>query len=396
MTTMDLKHFLTNYQDVGKIILSYAYEPLDIHNSIVSIGALTERHETNKYRSFMTNNYLKHCHTTDMIDEGINILIKNNMECKEEFNLAKQIFLHNKYRPSIENTMRHYLNSCIRGKLGIVELTFEYLSNNYINTQHNILDRELIHWILLQYARNSTEYTHVKKFANLKSLTKVFNIGHYSYNNFLNLISSHVNMLTTDFIRTNINVETINPINICYLKSVNDGDLPTLYETENRCLNKLNQLILPSFDALIDTNKFKNINIFNDNLLTVLDQFFNNCIQNTSVSIGDFKSTYNYLNIMVKDNVIMWIVQCYGLNIIDILDDKYHFLINERRHLEKSGLVLHEKVISLHKYVKYIQHIVLNMVKSNVENKWQCTSCTFENNNILARQCEICGLDRFA
>lgn len=392
---MNLKQFLTDYQDIGEIIFEYAYSPLDIENSIVSIELLTEFHETNKYRSFLINNYLKHCYTTDMIDKGINILIKNNMKCSDEFELAKQIFLRNKYRPSIENTMRQYLDCCIRGKVGIVELIFEYLLNNYINTQHNILYRELIHWILLQYALNSTEYTHVKKFAVLKSLTKAFNIKHYSYYNFLDLLLSHVNMLTTDFLKTTIDVETINPINICYLKLVNDGDLPTLYEIENRCLNKLNQLILPSLDALIDNNKFTNINIFNDNLLIVLHQFFNNCIQNTSVSIGDFKTTYNYLNMMVKDDVIMWIVQCYGLNIINISNDKYQFLVEKRRNLETTGLILYESLILLHKYVKYIQHLVLNIVRRNIENKWKCISCTFENNNVLARLCEICGSNRF-
>ena len=169
---LTLKEFLTNYEDTSNIILEYALDPLDLDNSMKCLDELISLPELCKRRAFIINNYFKHSTNINMIDIGVNTLIKYNLSSKEEYNLLRQIYYYNKYKPSIDNTMQNYIKSCIRGELGIVELAFEYLTNNYINLESNNIKKELIHWNILQYGRNTSEYSNIIKFIDKKIIDK--------------------------------------------------------------------------------------------------------------------------------------------------------------------------------------------------------------------------------
>ena len=95
---------------------------------------------------------------------------------------------------------------------------------------------------------------------------------------------------------------------------------------------------------------------------------------------------------MVKDNIIMWLIICYGINQCVSLDVS-NFLIDIKNRLEKSKYIFDEKIVLLQKYVRYHQYLLNGNM--NYDNKWNCVYCTFENNNILGRLCEICGSNRF-
>jgi len=376
---LTLKEFLTNYEDTSNIILEYALDPLDLDNSMKCLDELVSLPELCKRRAFIINNYFKHSTNINMIDIGVNTLIKYNLSSKEEYNLLRQIYYYNKYKPSIDNTMQNYIKSCIRGELGIAELAFEYLTNNYINLESNNIKKELIHWNILQYGCNTSEYSNIIKFIDKKLLTKMFDINKYSYSDLFNLIQIHFNMMDRNFLMDLLNKTTFNPI--C-LNLIN-------FETDT---NTLCQLILPSIEKkneYIDYNlKIDNV-INSPSVVSVLKQFLSECklLNNANV-----ETIYNYLNMMVKDNIIMWLIICYGINQCVSLD-VYNFLIDIKNRLEKSKNIFEEKIVLLQKYVRYHQYLLNGNM--NYDNRWNCVCCTFENNNILGRLCEICGSNRF-
>jgi len=256
MTTR-LEIFLVSYPDLFMPIWEYVFAPEQIDKSLKKMeNIITDQINRSKKRIQIIKYYLKHIMKSPiLIDIGIDKLMSKEIS-PEGFDLIEQICLHNKYIPSIGCMMRHYLTSCKRGRLGIVELIFIFLQNNHINLIQDKNSQELSHWLLLQYGLNMTEYLNVKKFVELTSLKKVFNIKKYSYNQLYVLIKEHSNLITIDFLNDNVKDIYINPINMLFN-------------------NKMEQLIIPSIEQLIRYCSIDEPLLINE--IDILKQFLKYC-----------------------------------------------------------------------------------------------------------------------
>lgn len=389
---LSIGQFLSTYNDLFMPIWEYAFDPIELDNSIKCMESLIpSQYDSNKYKVYIIKHYLDNVRSSDLTDIGVNMLLKNKFMSNTEFNLISYIFLDNRYKPSIDNTLRNYLEACIKGSLGIVELTFKYLQNNYINIIDDKLKQRLVHWMILQYGHNSTEYRNVSRFTELSTFTKPFDIENYSYNDFNLIIQEHIEMFTVDFLIDNIGHKHIDPINICLISE-------PIYNTKNVIgLNRLYQIILPSFQKILHIINFDNLKInINNNIVDVIKKFINYC--RSDHDVNTIKTVYDYLKLIINDDIIVWLIICYCINISSITqnDDILSFLIQSKNNLEmNNGMILHEKIILLNKYIKFHRYLLSDLNNQDDVNVWKCNMCTFENTNIIKRLCDVCEYNRF-
>jgi len=418
--TTTLEIFVTSYPDLFMPIWKYLYAPEQLDKALEKMEIIINGYDDRcKKRTQLIKYYLNSImYDQSLVDIGIDRLMYYKIS-SEEFELIEQICLHNKYIPSIGCIMRHYLTSCNRGKLGIVELMFMFLQNNYINIIPDKHTQELAHWLLLQYGNNTTTYLNVKKFANMKSLTKAFNMKKYPNYLLHKLMKEHLDLLTVNFVDENIEHMYMDPINVSFDKT-------------NK---KIIQLIMPSLEQCIEyTHLDVNILPPDTTEINVLKQLLEYCKIDQSSEYGSnlnanhkldkkkathLKTIYNYLRFIIKDDIMMWLITGFALNMDGIT--KYNeiakkFLLETLHEIEDTCAVLYENIEQLNKYIKFFRHILkysdvtnrpgqicfqsdndnlIALGKEHIVFSTICKICTFENTNILGRLCLICSSNRF-
>jgi len=394
-TTLEL--FLTSYHDLFMPIWEYIYAPEQLNISLQFMEIIiTKADDRSKKRTQIIKFYLHNIiNNSILIDIGIDKLLSHELSF-EGFTLLEQICLHNKYIPSIGCIMRHYLHSCHRGKLGLVELTFQFLYYNYIRIIHDNNTRELAHWLLLQYGRNMSEYLNVIKFVDMTVLTKPFHFKKYSFELLCRLINEHLDFITITFLDHNIEDKFIDPINLSF------------------CLihKKMYQLIIPSFELSIHhiNHDITQLPLTTD--VHILKQFLEFCKMNTHHSslflrnelsnhtqiASDLETIYKYLRLTINDDFMMWLITGFALNIDGIT--KYNqiahqFLLNTRKNIEHNGVLMYESIEQINIYIKFFRLILDNSEIINRPVFWSCKFCTFDNTHTFARLCQICFSNRF-
>ena len=393
MTTL-LEYFFINYEDVSRLICSY-FDPKDLQNSLTVIESLVSKKEPHKYRAFLIEHYLKNVLTEDMTDYGVDMLIDNKIHLNDEYILMVDIYIKNKYKPSIGQSMHNYIENCINGRLGIVELIYKYLETNYI-----IQDKfnNLYRWLLLSFAQHITEYTHITKFALFEKCKFVFNFEDCSFNDFHMIMNYCCNKfeLSTHYLYTNYFKSKINPINLflVYRKEFE----PTHFID----LQYLYKLILPSIVSNISFNIDKSCFI-NSNGIIKYDIVKE--IKKMAKNILEYPFIQLFTNInrhyaTSNRTIIIWLIINYAMNYmyldklkhIDIFDtlNKYRYRLELGWNIQQ---LLSENVITLIKYTLYHQFIIDSNIDENYD-MWECKQCTYLN-NIIMPFCEICNKNIF-
>lgn len=384
-------NFLSEYRDMFTVIWSFAYDETDIINSIKHLNSLVKCPVSNTYRIYLIEKYFKKANTVDKIDIGVNELLKQHCITNYEFDFITDIFINNKYKPSIGCVLRNYINECTRGRLGVVEIMFICLQNNYINKIPNRQYQELAYWLILQYGHNMTDYHKIIKFSELAVFRKPFNLDSYTFCDFKNLLYAHSVILGSEFLEKNKTQYIYNPVNINFTfgKNFIDSNMFHLYE-----------LIIPSLDRNISLCNIVNTITYMDTVYTetsglfALKQFLTYC--ETSTELNDFfediiEELYNKI-----DPMIMWLFLCYGANMVDTSTELHKYLVRSKHDLRVHNFIQQINMLSLHKYVKYHQIIISQLYETYSKvSAWMCTFCTFQNTNIMANKCDVCDFARF-
>jgi hypothetical protein len=213
-------------------------------------------------------------------------------------------------------------------------------------------------------------------------------------------------MLTTDYINNNIDITCLNihPINICFT-----SNKQTIYFE----YLKLYKLLIPSFEMYYSsTVKKELINMtdydisFSDNILlshsnneiiSCIIEFLKYC--RLSDQEDQLITMFEYLKMIIKDNIILWLIVSYGINSCNLKNIPF-FLIKEKKQLEKTKMLLLENIFIINKYICFYRTLLCPSYREedmaqSIKNEWTCKTCTFENTHIIKRLCEICETNRF-